>query len=388
MTPLSKFIKRSNNIHADKYNYSKSIYKNMKTKVIIICPIHGEFNQTPDSHLSGQGCPDKECIRQKTIKSNLKKYGVEHPLQSNKVQEKMKQTLLKKYGVENISNLPEFRRKAEQTNLKKYGIKHAASSKEIKEKTIKSNLNKYGVNYPSQLKEVQEKIAYTNIQRYGFNRASKSKEIKEKTIKSNLNKYGVNYPSQNQDIKNRLKSKNFIKYGIDHPNKAHLIIENYLKLNYEFIRTNFIFNQTLDIKSLVSFIGWVNPSPAYKLCRLLGVPFIPNHTSGGFDPRKEATLYYLYDPQEDLYKIGITNKDIYSRFGKNFIQDRKIEILNETNFINGQDAYLAEQEILEAFSIDRCTNESWPEDKGGKTEFFNRDILNLNTKENNENSCN
>ena len=43
----------------DKYDYSKVEYTNSKTKVCIICPIHGEFWQIPSSHLSGKGC--KKC---------------------------------------------------------------------------------------------------------------------------------------------------------------------------------------------------------------------------------------------------------------------------------------------------------------------------------------
>jgi hypothetical protein len=40
-----------------KYDYSKVKYVNIYSKVIIICPIHGEFKQTPDIHLRGGGCP-------------------------------------------------------------------------------------------------------------------------------------------------------------------------------------------------------------------------------------------------------------------------------------------------------------------------------------------
>ena len=43
-------------IHNNKYNYFLVNYKNAKSKVKIICPIHGEFNQTPDAHLSGKNC--------------------------------------------------------------------------------------------------------------------------------------------------------------------------------------------------------------------------------------------------------------------------------------------------------------------------------------------
>ena len=53
---LQVFIERANIIHNNKYDYSKSKYINAKTKIIIICPIHGEFNQTPASHLQGIGC--------------------------------------------------------------------------------------------------------------------------------------------------------------------------------------------------------------------------------------------------------------------------------------------------------------------------------------------
>ena len=51
------FIRRAKLIHGDKYDYSKVNYVNNRTKVIIICPKHGEFEQVPDSHLRGCGCP-------------------------------------------------------------------------------------------------------------------------------------------------------------------------------------------------------------------------------------------------------------------------------------------------------------------------------------------
>ncbi|MCK9446119.1 hypothetical protein M0Q50_04415 [bacterium] len=55
---INDFIDICNIIHNNKYDYSKSIYVSSKTKLIIICPIHGEFEQTPDTHkLSGCGCP-------------------------------------------------------------------------------------------------------------------------------------------------------------------------------------------------------------------------------------------------------------------------------------------------------------------------------------------
>jgi hypothetical protein len=52
-----EFIEKAKLVHEDKYDYSKVQYINTSTKVCIICPEHGEFWQTPNSHLFGAGCP-------------------------------------------------------------------------------------------------------------------------------------------------------------------------------------------------------------------------------------------------------------------------------------------------------------------------------------------
>jgi len=54
-----EFIEKSIKFHGNKYDYSKVVYINNHFKVIIICKIHGEFQQIPNSHLSGEGC--REC---------------------------------------------------------------------------------------------------------------------------------------------------------------------------------------------------------------------------------------------------------------------------------------------------------------------------------------
>lgn len=58
MNKTEEFINKSIKIHKNKYNYSLVKYKNNRTKVEIICLIHGLFNQSPDHHLNkGCGCP-------------------------------------------------------------------------------------------------------------------------------------------------------------------------------------------------------------------------------------------------------------------------------------------------------------------------------------------
>lgn len=51
------FLEKSIKVHGKKYDYSNVDYVDIKTKVCILCPEHGEFWQTPDKHLLGQGCP-------------------------------------------------------------------------------------------------------------------------------------------------------------------------------------------------------------------------------------------------------------------------------------------------------------------------------------------
>lgn len=56
-TTTEEFIKQCNEKHDNRYSYDNVIYKNNGTKVIVTCEKHGNFKQTPGSHLSGNGCP-------------------------------------------------------------------------------------------------------------------------------------------------------------------------------------------------------------------------------------------------------------------------------------------------------------------------------------------
>ena len=62
-----EFIQKAKAIHKGKYNYVKVNYVNTKTKVCIICPEHGEFEQIPNSHLSGHGV---HCVLFNSVQKN------------------------------------------------------------------------------------------------------------------------------------------------------------------------------------------------------------------------------------------------------------------------------------------------------------------------------
>jgi len=66
------FIKKAKKIHGSKYDYSKVEYIKNDVKVCIICPIHGEFLQTPSSHLNKNGCPScRDSVGEKIIANYL-----------------------------------------------------------------------------------------------------------------------------------------------------------------------------------------------------------------------------------------------------------------------------------------------------------------------------
>lgn len=65
----NKFIEKSLHIHGNIYDYSCTNYVNNKTKVEIICKIHGIFSISPSNHIgkhNKQGCPS--CGKLKAIK--------------------------------------------------------------------------------------------------------------------------------------------------------------------------------------------------------------------------------------------------------------------------------------------------------------------------------
>jgi len=69
---LQIFIEKANLKHKNKYDYSLVNYKNSKTKIEILCPIHNIFRQTPSSHLNNNGCIKCSNSNKKTTKQFIK----------------------------------------------------------------------------------------------------------------------------------------------------------------------------------------------------------------------------------------------------------------------------------------------------------------------------
>lgn len=88
------FIAECEKVHNNKYDYSKTIYKNAYSKIIVTCPIHGDFEQIARVHLNGHGCPkcsgkhryDKDYFieKAKEIHGNKYDYSLIKTIESNR----------------------------------------------------------------------------------------------------------------------------------------------------------------------------------------------------------------------------------------------------------------------------------------------------------------
>jgi hypothetical protein len=65
-----EFVETSLFLHGNKYDYSKVVYLNNKTKVEIICKRHGSFYQTPNDHIGKHGC--RTCSEEDNFNYNMK----------------------------------------------------------------------------------------------------------------------------------------------------------------------------------------------------------------------------------------------------------------------------------------------------------------------------
>ena len=105
---IKQFIEQSTNIHGDKYDYSQSLYISYKKPLKIICPLHGNFYQTPNNHLAGSECEACSLIersmalcdfvnKSKNVHNNIYDYSNSHYVNSRTKIE----ILCKKHGIFN-----------------------------------------------------------------------------------------------------------------------------------------------------------------------------------------------------------------------------------------------------------------------------------------------
>jgi len=117
---------------------------------------------------------------------SLKKYGVEHPLQSKIIRNKIKETMKRKYGVEYSMQSHVIRENHKKSCLKNLGVEYPMQSEVIKEKTKKTCSKKYGVENPLLCEKIKNSVEKTNLRKFGFKNPFQSNDIKIKINETNL----------------------------------------------------------------------------------------------------------------------------------------------------------------------------------------------------------
>ena len=85
---------------------------------------------------------------------------MEYSLLSKEVQVKITKTNIEKFGFSNVSKSDIIKNRKKET-FKNYGVEHPMHTEEIKDKVKETNLERFGVEYPSQLEEIKEKTKET-----------------------------------------------------------------------------------------------------------------------------------------------------------------------------------------------------------------------------------
>lgn len=121
---------------------------------------------------------------------------------------KVKKTKFENYGSSTYINVD----KIKKTNLKRYGVEYPLQCKDIMDKVKKTNLEKYDVEFVFLNKNIKSKAERTILQKYGVENPFQNEEIKSKIRKKLIEKYGVDNPTKNIDIFNRSQKSSLHVY--------------------------------------------------------------------------------------------------------------------------------------------------------------------------------
>lgn len=226
------FISKAIEIHGNKYDYSKVDYKNSRTKIAIICPVHGEFEQQPWRHLEGGGCPScMGSVISQTKRSNLKTKESALKRWSNQEEKLLQSQRLKHYN-----SLPGV---IENRSIKAKTLFNTLEYKELRSKISKEIWKSEASRIKSS--KTHKKIASTDEFKKWRTIVSNSNEFKNKriqTLKIN-NSFNTSKPEQvaytkllevfeASDIVSQYKSEKY-PFACDYYIKS---LDLYIELNY------------------------------------------------------------------------------------------------------------------------------------------------------------
>ena len=169
-------------------------YSGNKVKLFYTCS-----NCNEEAHVSlsefnrGRRC--EKCKRERAKETNLEKYGVENPFQSEEIKTRIKENNLEKYGVDHHMKVPEIHQKAKDTHMARHGFGFAFHSKESFEKIHITCMERYGAEYPLQNDYIRKKGQETCMNRFGVKWPMQNEESFHKMVMSAYQRKEYVFPS-------------------------------------------------------------------------------------------------------------------------------------------------------------------------------------------------
>jgi len=122
------------------------------------------------------------------------------------------------------------------TCLNNLGVDNPLKSKDIKDKIKETNLEKYGVDNPMKSKLVKISLKNSILEKYRVDHYSKTSEFKCKYKKTCFEKYGVNNVFQAKIYKDKIKETNYLRYGVSNPIQNEIIFEKAQRHSYKIFK--------------------------------------------------------------------------------------------------------------------------------------------------------
>jgi hypothetical protein len=149
-----------------------------KKHVWVSCRYCGKPNRVYGANLkkAGSAC-HKDCRIKEQVECGS-------PFANPEIKEKAQANRTKNISQDELNKRISIGRKnaqhqIEETNLAKYGVRNPFQSEEVKEKIRATCLQKFGVNHPQQNASVRNKTITTNFERYGTNNPMQNSEVVE-----------------------------------------------------------------------------------------------------------------------------------------------------------------------------------------------------------------
>lgn len=353
------FVKRACEVHGNKYDYTKVIYVSATSKVIIICPEHGEFEQIPAGHCSGRGCHECGGNKPLSLEGFIERANKAHNSYYDYSRVNFKNVECK-IEITCPEHGPFFQRL--MTHLKGFNCPQCGQISKAKK-----------LSHSSQRFLDDAKKAHGD--RYDYSRVRYINALTNVTIicmehgpfdqKPANHIRNVGCPKCGDESAALMRTRTTEEF-IQEAQEVHGDLYDYSKVQYE------TSHEKVEISCLVH--GAFLQTASNHVNNGAGCPGCAH---SGFDQTKPGLLYYIAVKTDDdriLYKIGITNLSIEQRFPAT---DRaRIRVVKIWRYEEGHYAAERESVILSQFSRDKYYGSPILVG-GGNTELFIKDILDL-----------